>query len=169
MGRTYLVRDRKLGKYWAMKEWKEAEAGEEAFWRECAVLRNLEHSCFPRIVEIFRENGKRYLVMDWIQGVTLEEEIISHGSLPVPTAVRYAIQLCGALALLHEGEPKILHLDLKPSNIILTQEGVKLIDFGECPAGGHCRRKNDALPGTAGGNARLCSAGTADGWNRSGG
>ena len=145
MGRTYLVRDRKLGKYWAMKEWKEAEAGEEAFWREGAVLRNLEHSCFPRIVEIFRENGKRYLVMDWIQGVTLEEEIISHGSLPIPTAVRYAIQLCGALALLHEGEPKILHLDLKPSNIILTQEGVKLIDFG-----------NALQAGTAGGKMMLC-------------
>ena len=109
------------------------------------MLRNLEHSCFPRIVEIFRENGKRYLVMDWIQGVTLEEEIISHGSLPIPTAVRYAIQLCGALALLHEGEPKILHLDLKPSNIILTQEGVKLIDFG-----------NALQAGTAGGKMMLC-------------
>ena len=56
-GRTYLVRDRKLGKLWAMKEWVEKEGAQE----ELRILRELESPCFPRIVECFQENGRQYL------------------------------------------------------------------------------------------------------------
>ena len=77
-GRTYLVRDRKLGKLWAMKEWKpEAEMedgiGENSGEEEFRILRELDSPCFPRLVEYFWKDGKRYLVMDWVQGQTLEE------------------------------------------------------------------------------------------------
>ena len=119
-GRTWLVRDRKLGKLWAMKEWREKEGAQE----ELRILRELESPCFPRIVECFQENGRQYLLMDWIRGRTLE------GSLPWRTAAAYAAKICGALETLHGGTPAILHLDLKPSNIILTQDGPRLIDFG---------------------------------------
>ena len=63
-GRTWLVRDRKLGKLWAMKEWREKEGAQE----ELRILRELESPCFPRIVECFQENGRQYLLMDWIRG-----------------------------------------------------------------------------------------------------
>ena len=119
-GRTWLVRDRKLGKLWAMKEWREKEGAQE----ELRILRELESPCFPRIVECFQENGRQYLLMDWIRGRTLEEP------LPWRTAAAYAAKICGALETLHGGTPAILHLDLKPSNIILTQDGPRLIDFG---------------------------------------
>ena len=125
-GRTWLVRDRKLGKLWAMKEWREKEGAQE----ELRILRELESPCFPRIVECFQENGRQYLLMDWIRGRTLEEALLQEGSLPWRTAAAYAAKICGALETLHGGTPAILHLDLKPSNIILTQDGPRLIDFG---------------------------------------
>ena len=125
-GRTWLVRDRKLGKLWAMKEWREKEGAQE----ELRILRELESPCFPRIVECFQENGRQYLLMDWIRGRTLEEALHQEGPLPWRTAAAYAAKICGALETLHGGTPAILHLDLKPSNIILTQDGPRLIDFG---------------------------------------
>ena len=125
-GRTWLVRDRKLGKLWAMKEWVEKEGAQE----ELRILRELESPCFPRIVECFQENGRQYLLMDWIRGRTLEEALLQEGPLPWRTAAAYAAKICGALETLHGGTPAILHLDLKPSNIILTQDGPRLIDFG---------------------------------------
>lgn len=129
-GRTYLVYDRKLGKIWAMKEWKENGEPEEEFWKECRILRDLDSPFFPRIVECFREGGKRYLLMDWIRGITLEEKLLAEGPLPWETAVSYAVQLCEALETLHAGEFPVLHLDLKPSNIMVTRDGLRLIDFG---------------------------------------
>ena len=124
-GRTWL-RDRKLGKLWAMKEWVEKEGAQE----ELRILRELESPCFPRIVECFQENGRQYLLMDWIRGRTLEEALLQEGPLPWRTAAAYTAKICRALETLHGGTPAILHLDLKPSNIILTQDGPRLIDFG---------------------------------------
>ena len=129
-GRTYLVRDRKLGKLWAMKEWKEGDGAGE----ELRILRELDSPFFPRIVESFQEDGKQYLLMDWIRGTTLEETLKKEGPLPWRTAAEYAAQICMALERLHGGCPAILHLDLKPSNIILTQDGPRLIDFGSAAA-----------------------------------
>ena len=122
-GRTYLVRDRKLGKLWAMKEWKpEAEmedgTGENSGEEEFRILRELDSPCFPRLVEYFWKDGKRYLVMDWVQGQTLEEKLIQDGPFGWREAADCALQLCGAMEELHGGKPAILHLGLKPSNII---------------------------------------------------
>lgn len=146
-GRTYLVRDRKLGKLWAMKEWKpEAEmedgTGENSGEEEFRILRELDSPCFPRLVEYFWKDGKRYLVMDWVQGQTLEEKLIQDGPFGWREAADCALQLCGALEKLHGGKPAILHLDLKPSNIILTQDGPRLIDFGSAILAGE--RENES-------------------------
>ena len=142
-GRTWLVRDRKLGKLWAMKEWREKEGAQE----ELRILRELESPCFPRIVECFQENGRQYLLMDWIRGRTLEEALLQEGPLPWRTAAAYAAKICGALETLHGGTPAILHLDLKPSNIILTQDGPRLIDFGNAVlADAAADRAEAALP-----------------------
>ena len=133
-GRTYLVRDRKLGKLWVMKEWKQEDAagaaGESFGEKEFRILRDLDSPCFPRLVECFWKDGRRYLVMDWVRGMTLEEKLVQDGPPDWRQAADCALQLCGALEKLHGGKPAILHLDLKPSNIILTQDGPRLIDFG---------------------------------------
>ena len=142
-GRTWLVRDRKLGKLWAMKEWREKEGAQE----ELRILRELESPCFPRIVECFQENGRQYLLMDWIRGRTLEEALLQEGPLPWRTAAAHTAKICRALETLHGGTPAILHLDLKPSNIILTQDGPRLIDFGSAVlADAAADRAEAALP-----------------------
>lgn len=131
-GCTYLAFDRKLSKYWAIKEWKECgdEQAENQFWEELRVLKDLDSACFPRIVEAFREEGRCFLVMDWIKGRTLEEILREDGAFAWREAVKHTLELCRALSLLHGQEPPLLHLDLKPANIMMTAEGIRLIDFG---------------------------------------
>ncbi len=131
-GCTYLAFDRKLSKYWAIKEWKEwgDERAERQFWEELRILKDLDSACFPRIVEAFREEGRCFLVMDWIKGRSLEEVLRENGPLTWRETVKNMLELCQALALLHEQEPPLLHLDLKPANIMMTEEGIRLIDFG---------------------------------------
>ena len=172
-GRTYLVRDRKLGKLWAMKELKPEDGRERGWEEEFRILRELDSPCFPRLVECFREEGKQYLVMDWVRGLTLEKKLIQNGPLDWKEAADCALQLCGALEKLHGGIPAVLHLDLKPSNIILTQDGPRLIDFGSAVLAGECKKTapednasvneksaNNASAGTRPDrNARLCRAG----------
>ena len=139
-GRTYLVRDRKLGRLWAMKELKPEDGRERGWEEEFRILRELDSPCFPRLVECFREEGKQYLVMDWVRGLTLEKKLIQNGPLDWKEAADCALQLCGALEKLHGGIPAVLHLDLKPSNIILTQDGPRLIDFGSAVLAGECKK-----------------------------
>lgn len=145
-GRTYLVRDRKLGKLWAMKEWKPEAAdgdGKRGGEEEFRILRDLDSPCFPRLVECFWEDGRRYLVMDWVRGLTLEEKLLREGPFVWKEAADCALLLCGALEKLHGGNPAILHLDLKPSNIILTQDGPRLIDFGSAVFAGEMKRAGE--------------------------
>lgn len=151
MGSTWLVLDENLGKHWAMKicEEKQRPGGADSFSEECMALRDVDSVCFPRIVEAFQENGYRCLVMDWIRGITLEERILERGALRPGEAVAVAEQLCGALQVLHQRTPPILHLDLKPSNIMLTGEGVRLIDFGSALSGWEGLHACSGTPGYA--------------------
>jgi hypothetical protein len=83
--------------------------------------------------EQFSENGRWYLVMDFIEGETLEARL-SHapgGRLPVPEVVQIGVQLCTVLEYLHTRQPPIIFRDLKPANIMVTPTGdLSLIDFG---------------------------------------
>ncbi len=146
MGSAYLVFDKKLGKYWAMKVWREETCRKADFRKECMALRDIDSTFFPRIVDAFWENGKRYLIMDWVNGITLEEQILDRGRLSAAETCSYGLQICDALEVLHKRIPPMLHLDLKPSNIILTQEGIRLIDFGSALSGWTGIRPSSATP-----------------------
>ncbi|HEY0752878.1 MAG TPA: WD40 repeat domain-containing serine/threonine-protein kinase [Ktedonobacteraceae bacterium] len=107
--------------------------GVETFKREALMLASLRHEHLPRIYEHFTEDDRWYLVMDYIEGETLEERLekARDGSLPQVMAIKIALQLCSVLDYLHTRKPPIVFRDLKPSNIILTPEGnLFLIDFG---------------------------------------
>ena len=123
--------------------------GTDSFLEECFRLRDVDSIRFPRLVEAFRENGQRCLVMDWIRGITLEERIMERGPLQAKEAVAVTCQLCEALQVLHQKTPPILHLDLKPSNIMLTEEGVRLIDFGSALSGWEGLHACSGTPGYA--------------------
>lgn len=123
-GQVYKVWDIHLEKEWAMKE-MERDSGQEL-----QILKQLAFYRFPRIVDAFREGDKNFFVMDFIQGISLEE-ILKKGPLEEKRLLDLGKQIAQALCYLHERTPVLLYLDLKPSNIILDENGeVKLVDLG---------------------------------------
>jgi WD40 repeat protein len=104
-----------------------------AFKREALLLAGLTHPNLPRIYEQFTDVGRWYLVMDFIEGETLEEYLgkIKGGKLPVEKVLEIGVQLCMVLEYLHMRQPPIIFRDLKPANVMLTVHGhIYLIDFG---------------------------------------
>lgn len=136
MGKVYLAEDRRLpGKTWAIKEIRAAGPAGAGGWGEAAALVRLSHPGLPQIADYFpAEDGiAGYLVMEHIEGETMEQRFHRCGRKPGPGLVlRWAVQLCDVLGYLHGIRPHpVIHRDLKPSNVIITsQERVVLIDFG---------------------------------------
>lgn len=140
-GAVYKAEDAELGqRLLAVKEMsqqhlnqQEIEQGVEAFKHEALLLAGLRHEHLPHIYDHFVENDHWYLLMDYIEGETLEThfEKSRDGSLPLVMALKIALQLCEVLHYLHTRQPPIIFRDLKPANIILTPSGdLFLIDFG---------------------------------------
>ncbi len=104
----------------------------EAFKREALLLAGLTHPNLPRIYEQFSDAGRWYLVMDFIEGETLEDTLDkAGGKLPVEKVLDIGIQLCSVLDYLHHRQPPIIFRDLKPGNVMLAHNGhIYLIDFG---------------------------------------
>ena len=103
------------------------------FQQEARLLGSLYHPNLPRIYDAFSEYGRSYLVMDYIDGKTLLQLLKDAGrrSLPVAQVLDYATQLCDVLAYLHAQNPPVIFRDLKPTNVMVTENGhVVLIDFG---------------------------------------
>ena len=144
MGAVYKAEDLRLeGRICAVKEvvpqlMRDPRAIEEMrqqFYQEASVLARLDHPNLPKVSDYFTEEGREYLVMDFVPGKdlkTLVDEARARGEfLDEETVLSWARQLCSALQYLHEQDPPVLHRDVKPSNIKLTPSGaVKLVDFG---------------------------------------
>ena len=108
-------------------------AATDAFKREAMMLAGLNHPNLPSIHDHFIESGHWYLVMDFIEGQTLEQYLNHARSrrLPVEKVLDMGIQLSKVLGYLHLRHPPIIFRDLKPSNVMLTPDGdIYLIDFG---------------------------------------
>jgi serine/threonine-protein kinase len=102
------------------------------FLQEAQILGRLDHVNLPRVVDFFSETDRHYLVMDFIEGETLER-LLGERSTPFSEAdvLGWAGQLCDVLAYLHSQNPLVIFRDLKPGNIMLARDGrLKLIDFG---------------------------------------
>lgn len=141
MGAVYQAMDIHLpGKLWAVKEMSERWVTDpierdhaiHSFQQEAEVLARLDHPNLPRVVDTFSENERQYLVMEFIQGQTLEV-ILDKRSEPFSEVevIPWALQLCDVLHYLHTQPRPIIFRDLKPSNIMIDENSqVKLIDFG---------------------------------------
>ncbi len=103
-----------------------------SFEREADMLARLSNEHIPRVFDRFSEQNHHYLVMEYIDGETLEEEMKrAGGKLPEARLIDIALQVLDTLEYLHGLEPPVIYRDLKPSNVMLTAGGqAKLIDFG---------------------------------------
>lgn len=105
----------------------------DAFNREVVLLTHLNHPGLPRVYSQFSDAECWYMVMDFIEGATLERylERMPRGRLSVNEALDIGQSLCGVLEYLHSRQPPIIFRDLKPGNVIIRPDGhISLIDFG---------------------------------------
>ena len=99
------------------------------FMKEARRLYSLHNPHIVHVVDLFEENGTVYYVMDYIDGVSLDSRVRKQGNLHEKVVRNYLIQILDALEVVHN--QKMLHLDLKPANIMVDKkEQVYLIDFG---------------------------------------
>jgi serine/threonine protein kinase len=102
------------------------------FRREANLLVPLSHPNLPNVSDFFEESGKAYLVMEFIEGETLEKkQDEAGGPLSEALVMGWALQLCNVLHYLHTRPHPIIFRDMKPSNVMVTRDReIKLIDFG---------------------------------------
>lgn len=129
---VYLARDSKLGMLWAVKELGDAkDFANYTRKSEISVLRRVSHPNLPRVTDIFDENRKTYMVMDYIEGKSLREILDSKKKIPPGKFYKWSLQITSALFYLHSMNPPVIYRDLKPSNIMIRNSGdAVLIDFG---------------------------------------
>ncbi len=107
----------------------------EQFRIEASTLARLDHPNLPKVSDYFADNGREYLVMDFVEGrdlyEVLHEAMRNNVFLDEQQVLDWATQLLDALEYMHNQDPPVVHRDIKPSNIKLTPRGtVKLVDFG---------------------------------------
>jgi len=151
MGALYLAADtgafdrkcvvKELLDYYDPASPDEARQAQERFETEARLLAELRHPGIPRIYGFFSEGGRHYIVMEYIEGETLERAVthadplgrtVSARPLPVEEAVRHAIRVCHLLEYLAGQPAPVIHHDIKPANLIVdrTSGEVRLVDFG---------------------------------------
>lgn len=135
-GETFLVWDKHLEQEWVMKcvrlHVKEEYRGErlEAAKQEVKVLRQLRMEGIPMLADAFYEEGTMCLIMEYMQGISLEEKIKRDGAMEEQEAVFYGLQLVRLLKQMHNLKGGLIHGDIKPLNIIWNAGKLALLDFG---------------------------------------
>lgn len=110
---------------------KEQQMAVDLFHREAKLLASLNHRHIPKVFDYFQFAGKYYLSMEYIDGVDLAVKLEEKKSfLPEKQVLEWGEQIATVLFYLHKHEPPIVFRDVKPSNIMISSQGVKLIDFG---------------------------------------
>jgi eukaryotic-like serine/threonine-protein kinase len=131
MGEVYRARDSRLDREVAIKVLPASLSSDPALKqrmeREAKAISKLSHPHICTLHDIGHQDGVDFLVMEYLEGETLEQRLI-RGAVPPEQTLRYAAQIADALAKAHK--LGITHRDLKPANVMLTKSGAKLMDFG---------------------------------------
>lgn len=133
MAIVYKAKDKMLNRVVAVKvlrpEYKQDEEFVKRFDIEAKSAAGLSHPNIVSVYDVGIHEGLRYIVMEYVDGITLKEYIAKNGKVPWKTAFAFASRICEALQ--HAHERKIVHRDIKPHNIMVGSDGsLKVMDFG---------------------------------------
>jgi serine/threonine-protein kinase len=152
MANVYLAEDQELGRRVAIKLLDERHAQDEQFVerfrREAESAAGLSH---PNVVSIYdrgEAEGTYYIAMEYLEGKTLKELLVSRGPTPVRVAIDYTRQILSALDFAHRAG--IVHRDIKPHNVVVAPDGrLKVTDFGIARSGSSQMTEAGSIIGTA--------------------
>jgi serine/threonine protein kinase len=139
MSVVYLAEDRTKNQYLALKELRLPEgAGPEGdqeaetwFARESYLLSSLRHPLIPAFYSVFREGGRSYIALEYLQGENLDDLVRQQGPQDPQVVAAWGQALCELLSYLHRQDEPVIFRDLKPANILLRPDGrLAVVDFG---------------------------------------
>lgn len=136
MSVVYMAINEKANKTWAVKEVRkdgvlDFEAVKQGLVAETDILKKLSHPNLPSIIDVIDTDDSFIIIMDYIQGNSLNKTLREYGAQPQEYVIEWAKQLCDVLGYLHSRQPAIIYRDMKPANIMLKPDGkIALIDFG---------------------------------------
>ena len=152
MSIVYLAMNEKANKQWAIKEIiKNDYRNLDVERKEIEMMKRLKHPNLPAIVDVIEQKNSLLIVMDYIEGRSLEDIVQEYGPQEEKLVVKWAKQLCDVLHYLHTQYPPIIYRDMKPSNVMLKPDGnIMLIDFGAAREYKVTNLKDTVLLGTRG-------------------
>lgn len=136
MSVVYMALNEKANKTWAVKEIRkdgkmDFNTVRQGLVAEIDTLKCLNHPNIPSVIDVIEDKESFIIVMDYIEGNSLDKALEEHGAQPQEYVIEWAKQLCDALGYLHSCNPPIIYRDMKPANIMLKPDGnITLIDFG---------------------------------------
>ncbi len=136
MSVVYMAINEKANKTWAIKEVRKEgvndfKAVKQGLIVETEMLKKLNHQFLPSIIDVIDMEDSFIIVMDYIEGNSLNQRLKEYGAQPQENVIRWAKELCDVLGYLHSRQPAIIYRDMKPANVMLKPDGhITLIDFG---------------------------------------
>lgn len=152
MSIVYLAMNERVNKQWAVKEIMKKD--EEDFvleLQEIEMMKRLKHPHLPSIVDVIEQKESLLIVMDYIEGQSLDKVLEEQGKQSKETVLSWGKQLCSVLEYLHAQNPPIIYRDMKPGNVMQKPDGtLVLIDFGAAREYKPQNKKDTILLGTRG-------------------
>ncbi|MGL4547308.1 protein kinase domain-containing protein [Eubacterium aggregans] len=135
---VYLARELQLSTIWAVKALNKRNniQSYDCQMEEARFLAKLNFPMIPRIVKYIETDEMMYIVMDYIQGMPLNQYLEINGQQNEKQVVSWLLQICDVLYYLQQ--QGFVYCDLKPQNLILNNEQIRLIDFGSVLSKGDC-------------------------------
>lgn len=136
MSVVYMAINEKANKTWAVKEVRkdgkmDFNIVRQGLMAEIETLKKLKHPNLPSIVDVIEDDDSFIIVMDYIEGRSLDKIIQENGAQPESYVVEWAKKLCDVFGYLHSRTPAIIYRDMKPANVMLKPDGnIMVIDFG---------------------------------------
>lgn len=136
MSIVYLAMDLRINKQWAIKVLRknsvqDFEIVKQGLIAEANLLKKMDHPNLPRIIDLIDSDDSFIIIMDYIEGESLNHILDQYGAQPEEKVLKWAKQLCDVLGYLHTRTPAVIYRDMKPANVMLRPNGsITLIDFG---------------------------------------